>query len=186
MKIRFILIMIVLSLAGFSHATAQLTFAGAAVDYGTGIKEPGFSALAYYTVNEQIDLAPNITYYLTHKERIDNEDKKTSWLAFNLDGHYNIFHFGAFEGFGVMGLNFTYVTTETLEIITGTEFKDRRHETKAGLNVGFGGSVHLSRFFIPFTEFKYTLEEKKASQANLRVGLIFRIMEDKERDFEEY
>lgn len=177
--------MLVLSLAGFLQTYGQLTFAGAAVDYGTGIKEPGFSALAYYTVNEQIDIVPNITYYLTHTEPIENGEKKTSWLSINLDGHYNIFQFGVFEGFGLMGLNFMYVSTETLETITGTEFKDRRHETKTGLNVGFGGSVHFSRFFTPFTEFKYTLENE-AYQANFRVGLIFRIMEDIERDFEDY
>ncbi len=182
---RHITVILLLLLMSIGHAYAQLTFAGVCGDYGTKIKEPGFSALAYYTVNEQIDLAPNITYYLTHTEGIPNGEKKSSWLSFNLDGHYNIFQFGQFEGFGIMGLNFTYVTTETLETIQGTDYKDRRHETKAGLNVGFGGSVHLSDFFTPFTEFKYTLEDE-AFQANFRIGLIFRIMEDKERDFEEY
>ena len=185
MSRRYIPLMLLLLLIGIGHANSQLTFVGAGGDYGTKIKEPGISGLAYYTVNEQIDLAPSITYYLTHTEDIPDGEKKSSWLSFNLDGHYNIFQFGIFEGFGVMGLNFTYITTETFETIQGTDFEDRRHETKAGLNVGFGGSIHFSNFLIPFTEFKYTLEDE-AFQVNIRAGLIFRIMKDKERDFEEY
>ena len=182
---RNIFLMLFLLLISIGHTFSQLTFLGISGDYGTGIKQPGFSALAYYTVNEQIDLAPNITYYLTHTEDIPDGEMKSSWLSFNLDGHYNIFQFGLFEGFGIMGLNFTYVTTETFETISGTDFEDRRHETKAGLNVGFGGSIHFSKFFTPFTEFKYTLEDE-AFQVNFRVGLIIRIMKDKEREFEDY
>ena len=49
---------------------SQITFVGLSGDYGTKIKEFGASGYALYTVNQQIDISPNLTYYLTHKENI--------------------------------------------------------------------------------------------------------------------
>jgi hypothetical protein len=99
---------------------SQFTFVGVTADYGTKIKEPGFSAIVFYTVNEQIDITPNFTWYLTHKEDIidDGEkigEKKTSWWSANFCGHYNILHAGKLEGYGLMGLNVSGITKETKE-----------------------------------------------------------------------
>lgn len=164
---------------------AQITFLGVSADYGTRIKEPGMSALLLYTVNDQIDIGPSFTCYLLHREDIPNGDRKTQWISVNLDGHYNMLQFGSFEGYGLMGLNFTNITTETFETISGTDFENRTNETKAGLNVGFGGCIHLTGFFNPFAQVKYALGND-IYQVGFRFGVIFRIAADAERDMEDY
>lgn len=169
-----------------ANAYNQFTFVGVSGDYGTKIKEPGFSAMVYYTVNQQIDLTPNFTYYLSHKEDIPDGEKKSSWWSANLDGHYNIIQTGKLEGFGLMGLNLTSITTQTIETIQGQEFKDKKNVLKAGLNAGFGGALHLSDFFTPFAEVKLTLADKESFQAGFRLGILVRITADKERETEEY
>lgn len=167
------------------HGHAQITFLGVSADYGTKIREPGISALALYTVNDQIDLGPSLTYYLPHKTDIPNGDRKTAWISVNLDGHYNMLQFGVFEGYGLMGLNFTNITTETSETIQGTLYEDKTNETKAGLNAGFGGCIHLAGFFNPFAQVKYVLGNE-IYQVGFRFGVIIRIAEDAERDDMDY
>ena len=180
-----IILCLIAALAFAGTSFSQITFVGVSADYGTKIKEPGFSVTAFYTVNKQIDITPNLSYYLPHTSTIPNGDSISTWLAGNLDGHYNIFEFGVFEGFGLMGLNFTYVTTEVNEVIQGTPLKYTTYETKTGLNVGFGGAVHFSKFFTPFTEIKYTLGDE-IFQIGFRFGILVRLAEDKVREPMDY
>lgn len=179
-----ICLLLALFVSGLTYS--QFTFVGVTADYGTKIKEPGFSAIVFYTVNEQIDITPNFTWYLTHKEDIPGGEKKTSWWSANLCGHYNILHAGKLEGYGLMGLNVSGITKETRETVQGQDFTDKKTLYKPGLNVGAGGSVHLSNFFTPFAEAKVTLTDDEAFQAGLRLGVLIRIAADKERETEEY
>jgi hypothetical protein len=179
-----ICLILALFVSGLTYS--QFTFVGVTADYGTKIKEPGFSAIVFYTVNEQIDITPNFTWYLAHKEDSADWEKKTSWWSANLCGHYNILHAGKLEGYGLMGLNVSGITTETRETVQGQDFNDKKTLYKPGLNVGIGGSVHLSDFFTPFAEVKVSLTDKDYTQAGIRLGILVRIAADKVRETEEY
>jgi hypothetical protein len=95
-------------------------------------------------------------------------------------------HAGKLEGFGLMGLNFTSITTQTIDSIQGQAFKDKTDVLKLGLNAGVGGALHLSDFFTPFAEVKVTLADKESFQAAFRFGILVRIAADKERETEEF
>jgi len=185
MKRYFSVICMILPMLYSVHSNAQFTFVGVTGDYGTKIKEPGFSAIAFYTVNQQIDITPNFTWYLPHKENISGREKKTTWWSANLCGHYNILQAGMLEGYGLMGLNVSGITKETRETVQGQDFKDKKTYYKPGLNVGIGGNVHLSDFFTPFAEVKVTLTDNEYFQAGFRLGILVRIAPDKEREPEE-
>ena len=78
-----------------SKLSAQFTFAGASANYGSWIKEIGASAYGIYSINNRIDIVPNATYFLPHKEIIENplDTGKViyTWWSVNLDGHYILF-----------------------------------------------------------------------------------------------
>ncbi len=180
---KIVSVLVLLSITG--NMPAQFTFVGVSGDYGTNIDEFGFSAAGMYSVNQQIDIIPNITYYLPNKVEFlpgDMEDGyiKYTWWAINIDGHYNIKDFGTFMGYGLMGLNFTNITTEDDYTIDVQEFKDKRSETEVGLNIGAGGQLIISNRVGPFAEVKYTLGE--AHQFGFRFGVLIRIAQDKVRE----
>jgi hypothetical protein len=176
---RFILILMIgLFLQSGLHA--QFTFVGAAINYGTWIKEPGGSAYVIYTVNEKIDLTPNATYFLPHTFEVEYGTHEYTWWTINLDGHYVVLEKSAFQLFGLMGLNFNNEIKHIDENVMGQPFKDKITTTKMGLNIGAGGQLYLSKFFNPFAEVKYTLGER--NQLCFALGIIFRIAPDRVPD----
>ena len=177
---------LILALFVSSSIYSQFTFVGVTGDYGTKIKEPGFSAIVFYSVNDQIDITPNFTWYLPHQEQITDGEKKISWWSVNLCGHYNFLNAIILEGYGLMGLNISGITRETSETIQGQDFTDKKTYYKPGLNVGVGGTVHLSDFFTPFAEVKITLTDNEFTQAGVRLGILVRIAKDKVREKEEF
>jgi outer membrane immunogenic protein len=175
-----LLLVCLLTLGCNSNLSAQITFIGASASYGTWIKKIGVSACGIYSVNKKIDIVPNVTYFSPHKVDITGTSTGTieyTWWAVNLDGHYVVFEKSIFHIFGLMGLNFTNETKRTDEIYMGQPFKDKTTSTKVGLNAGAGVQLHLSKFFIPFTEIKYTLGEKH--QGVVSIGIMFRIAPDR-------
>jgi hypothetical protein len=171
----FLILMVALFVQSGLHA--QFTFVGAALNYGTWIKEPGVSVHAFYTVNEKIDLSPNVTYFLPHKVEVEFGTHEFTWWTINFDGHYVVMEESGLQFFGLMGLNFTNEIKRIDENVMGQPFKDEVTTNKLGLNIGAGGQLHLSKFFNPFAEVKYTLGEK--DQFCIALGIIFRIAPDR-------
>ncbi len=165
---------------------AQFTFAGAAVNYGSWIKEIGGSVYGIYSINNKIDIVPDATYFFPHEEIIDTPlDTGTvtyTWWSVNLDGHYIVFEKSIFQFFGLMGLNITNETKLEDYTTQGQRFKYKTITTKPALNVGAGVQFHLSKFFTPFIELKYVLGTRDQAVASL--GVLFRIAPD--RESEEY
>jgi hypothetical protein len=163
---------------------AQFTFVGASVNYGSWIKEIGGSAYAIYTINNKIDIVPNATYFFPHEEiintQIDTGTVTYTWWSANIDGHYLIFEKSNFQIFGLMGLNVTNETKFEDFQTLGQPYKIKTITTKPGLNVGAGVQLHLSKFFIPFTEIKYVLGQRH--QAVVSLGVMVRIAPDRERE----
>jgi len=179
-KKRFILILLI-ALFVQSGLHAQFTFVGAAINYGTWIKEPGGSAHVIYTVNEKIDLTPNATYFIPHKFEVEDGTHEYTWWTINLDGHYIVFEKSKYQLFGLMGLNFNNEVKRIDELMMGQQpYKDKFTTTKMGLNIGAGGQLHLLKFFNPFAEVKYTLGER--DQLCFALGIIFRIAPDRVPD----
>jgi len=173
-----------LTLGCNSKLSSQITFVGASANYGSWIKEIGASAYGIYSVSKKIDIVPNVTYFLTHEIEI-NETLKTgteqyTWWTINLDGHYVVFEKSFFHIFGLMGLNFTTENKIEDYVTQGQPFNIKTNTTKLGLNVGAGVQFPLSKFFIPFTEIKYTLGEKH--QGVVSLGILFRIAHDRVRE----
>lgn len=157
---------------------AQLTFLGAAANYGTWIKEPGVSLYTIYSVNEKIDLVPNVTYFLPHTFNVTDGTHEYTWWNINFDGHYVVIEKSKIQLLGLMGLNFTNEIKRIDELIAGQQpYKDKITTTKLGLNIGAGGQLHLSNFFNPFAEVKYILGDK--NQFVFTLGIICRITPDK-------
>ncbi len=191
MKKFFIVAGIVLffPLAGFS----QFTHLGIKAAYSTEVKEPGFGVYSIFRVNDQIKLTPNFLYYLPHKITSDDGIQEFQWYAINLDGNFVIVNQGIFEGYGLMGLNFSIIQGEQDEIILGQAFTDKRTIQKAGLNIGAGTRFNVSDKVVPFAELRYTLggkaifsfNEVSTSQLSIFAGVLIRIGEDKDRSVSE-
>jgi hypothetical protein len=167
-----------------SKLCAQITFLGASANYGSWIKEIGASAYGIYSISNKIDIVPNVTYFYPHEVQI-NETLKTgtekyTWWVINLDGHWVLYEKSIIHVFGLMGLNFTNETKKEDYVTQGQPFKIKTATTKLGLNVGAGIQFPLSKFFIPFTEIKYTLGEK--DQGVISLGVLFRIAPDRVKD----
>jgi hypothetical protein len=167
-----------------SGLLAQFTHVGASANYGTWINEFGASAYVIYSVGNKIDIVPNGTYFWPHEIEI-NETLKTgtekyTWWSINMDGHYVLYEKSVFHIFGLMGMNFTNETKLEDYVTQGQPFKIKTTTTKIGLNVGAGIQFPLSKFFIPFTEVKYTLGERH--QFCFSLGVLVRIAPDKVRD----
>jgi hypothetical protein len=164
----------------------QFTFVGASANYGSWIKEIGGSVYAIYSINNKIDIVPNGTYFVPHKEIIDTPiDTGTvtyTWWSVNIDGHYVIFEKSIFQFFGLIGLNITNETKFEKFTTLGQLNKIRTITTKPNLNVGAGVQFHLSKFFTPFVEIKYVIGQRDQAVASL--GVLFRIAPD--RESEEY
>jgi len=163
---------------------AQFTHVGASANYGTWIKEFGASAYIIYTVSNKIDIVANGTYYWPHTVDVEYGTNEFTWWTVNLDGHYVVFEKEIIQIFGLMGLNFTNEVKRTEETIQGQLFKDKITTNKLGFNIGAGMQVPLSKYFIPFTEIKYTLGERH--QFGFCLGILVRIAPDKTRDEVEY
>jgi hypothetical protein len=76
-----------------------------------------------------------------------------------------------------MGLNFTNETKIEDYETQGKPFNIKTNTTKLGLNVGAGVQFPLSKFFIPFTEIKYTLGDRH--QGVVSLGILVRIAPDR-------
>ncbi|KPK86023.1 MAG: hypothetical protein AMS27_05955 [Bacteroides sp. SM23_62_1] len=156
----------------------QLTFLGAAANYGTWIKEPGASIYAIYSVNEKIDIVPNATYFLPHTFDVTDGTHEYTWWHINLDGHYVVFEPSGIQLFGLMGLCFTNETKRIDELIQGQQpYRDKINATKIGLNIGAGGQLHLAKYFNPFAEVKYSLGDRH--QFVFTLGILCRIASDR-------
>jgi opacity protein-like surface antigen len=153
---------------------------GASVNYGTWIEEFGAGACVNYSVNNKIDIVANGTYFLPHKVNVEYGTNEFTWWMVNLDGHYIVFEKEMIQFYGLMGLNFTNETKRIEETVQGQLFKDKIVTTKIGLNTGAGVQFPISKFFIPFTEARYTLGERQ--QFCFSLGFLFRIAPDKIRD----
>lgn len=174
-----------LSFAGFS----QLTHVGVEAAYSSQVNEAGFGLSGIFRVNDQIKLTPNFLYYLPHKINTVDGTQEFQWYAINLDGNFVVFNQGIFEGYGVMGLNFSIIQGKQDEIILGQAFTDHRTLQKLGLNLGAGMRFNISEKVVPFAELRYTLggkadftfNEVSTSQFSIFAGLLLRISEDKDR-----
>jgi hypothetical protein len=173
----------------------QFTHLGPLAAYSSQVKEPGVGIQGIYRVNDAIKITPNALYYLPHKINTSLGTQKFTWWAVNLDGNYVIVNQGLFEGFGIMGLNFTHLTGEQDEEELGQIFKDKRSVLKLGLNVGAGVRLNLGERIVPFGEVRYTIGSKvdftfnelSTSQFGIFAGILIRINEDKDRtETEEY
>jgi hypothetical protein len=170
---------------GFS----QLTHLGIQAGFASEVKEPGFGIQVIYRVNDDIKLTPNVSYFLPHKITTEYGTQTFEWWMVNLDGNYVIIKQGIFEGYGLMGLNFSNITGIRDEVELGTTFKDKRSMLKLGLNVGAGLRLNLGDRVAPFGELRYTLgsmadftfNEVSNSQFGIYAGILIRISEDKER-----
>jgi len=181
MKRKRLFLILMITLLMQSAFYAQFTFVGVAANYGTWIKEPGASAYLLYTVNTKIDLVPNATYFLPHMVDVENGTHEYTWWTVNLDGHYVVVEKSKLQLFGLMGLNFTNELKRIDELWQGQQpYKDKVTINKLGLNIGAGGQLHLSKFFNPFAEVKYTLGER--DQLCFALGIIFRIAPDRVPD----
>lgn len=161
-----------------TRLVAQLTFMGAAANYGTWIKEPGVSLYIIYSVNDKINLAPNATYFLPHTFDVTDGTHEYTWWNINLDGNYIVLEKSKMQLFGLMGLNFTNEIKRIDELIAGQQpYKDKITTTKPGLNIGAGSQLHLSNFFNPFAGIKYMLGDKH--QFVFTLGIVCRIAPDK-------
>ena len=174
---------------------SQFTHVGLSAAYSSQVKEPGFGVYGVFRINDEIKLTPNALYYLPHTITTDLGTQKFEWWTINLDGNYVIVRQGIFEGYGLMGVNFTNITGERDEVEHGLTFKDRRSMSKLGLNVGAGIHLNISDKFMPFGELRYTLGSKadftfnevSTSQFGIFAGFLIRIAEDKDRSVtEEY
>jgi opacity protein-like surface antigen len=179
-----LLLVCLLTLGCNSKLSAQITFVGASANYGSWIKEIGASVYGIYSVSKRIDIVPNATYFLPHEVIIDDPldvgTVKYTWWTINFDGHYVLFEKSVFHIFGLMGLNFTNETKIEDYKTQGTQFNIKTNTTKLGLNVGAGVQFPLSKFFIPFSEIKYTLGERH--QGVVSLGVLVRIAPDRVRE----
>jgi len=174
-----------LPLTGFS----QLTHLGVEAAYSSEVKEPGFGVYGILRVNDQIKLTPNFLYYLPHKISTDDGTQEFQWYAINIDGNFVIVNHGIFEGYGIMGLNFSIIQGKQDEIILGQPFNDKRTLQRLGLNIGAGMRFNVSDKVVPFAELRYTLGSKadftfnevSSSQLSIFAGVLIRIGEDKDR-----
>ena len=182
-------IVLFMPLAGFS----QFTHLGIEAAYSSEVKEPGFGVTSIVRVNDQIKLTPNILYYLPHKITTDDGTQEFQWYAVNLDGNFVIVNSGIFEGYGLMGLNFSIIQGKQDEIILGQDFTDKRTLQKLGLNIGAGIRFNVSDKMVPFAELRYTLgsnanftfNQVSTSQFSIFAGILIRIGEDKDRSVSE-
>ena len=180
-----ILTVLFLPLAGFS----QFTHVGVKAAFSSQVKELGFGVYGLFRVNDQIKLTPNFVYYLPHKIDTDDGTQEFQWYAFNLDGNFIILNEGIFEGYGLMGLNFSVIQAKQDEVILGTPFTDKRTIQKAGLNIGAGMRFNVSDKVTPFADLRYTIggkaiftfNEVSTSQFSIFAGILIRIAEDKDR-----
>lgn len=183
------LLILFLSVVSYS----QFTHVGLSAAYSTQVKEPGFGICGVFRVNDEIKFTPNVLYYLPHKINTEFGTQKFEWWTINLDGNYVIVRQGIFEGYGLMGLNFTNITGERDEIELGQPYKDRRSMFKLGLNVGAGIRLNLGSKIVPFGELRYTMGSKadftfnevSTSQFGIFAGFLIRIAEDKDRSVNE-
>lgn len=184
-----VLMALFLPMAGFS----QFTHVGIEAAYSTQVKEPGFGIYGIFRVNDQIKLTPNILFHLPHKINTNDGTQNFQWYSINLDGNYVILNHGIFEGYGLMGLNFTIIQGEQDEIILSQPFKDKQTLQKVGLNLGAGMRFNVSDKVTPFAELRYTLggtanftfNELSTSQVSIFAGILIRISEDKDRTVSE-
>lgn len=169
-----------------SGLLAQFTYVGASANYGSWIKEFGASAYVIYSVGEKIDIVANGTYYWPHEENINEPSTGTTgtntfkWWIVNLDGHYVVYEKSILHVFGLMGLSLTNEIKIEDYITQGQPFNIKTTTNKLGLNIGAGLQLPLSKFFIPFTEIKYTLGDRH--QFGVSLGILVRIAPDKIRD----
>ena len=180
------ILILILPMAGFS----QFTHLGLEAAYSSQVKEPGFGIQGILRVNDEIKLTPNALYYLPHKITTSLGWQEYKWWMVNLDGNYVIIDQGIFEGYGIMGLNFTNIAAERDETELGQRFTDKVSKQKLGLNVGAGVRLNISDRIVPFGELRYTLgskvdfpdfEEVSTSQFGIFAGILIRISEDKDR-----
>jgi len=175
------------SCVALSNLSAQFTYVGAGGNYGTRIEEFGIGIYALYTINKQIDIAPNVVYFFPHHvDLTDTRDgyEESIWWVVNLDGHYVITESSLYQGYGLMGLSFTRTIEKYDYNLLGEQFRDKVFDTKLGLNIGVGGQLNLSDYFTPFAEVKFTFGE--ANQLGLTLGVIIRISPDKEREPDDF
>jgi hypothetical protein len=183
------LVILCLPIAGF----AQFTHAGISAAYSSQVKELGIGLNGLFRVNDEIKLTPNIMYYLPHKLTTDDGTQEFQWYTINLDGNYIIIDQGIFEGYGVMGLNFSVVQGKQDEVILGETFNDKQTLQKLGLNIGAGIRFNISDRVVPFGELRYTVGSKarfsfnevSTSQVGIFAGILLRISEDKDRTVSE-
>jgi hypothetical protein len=183
------LLFFILPVEGFS----QFTHIGPGAAFSTEIREPGFGLFGIYRVNDQIKLTPNVLYYIPHNLNTADGTQKFQWITVNMDGNYVFLNQEIIEVFGIMGLNFSYITGEQDELILGQEFKDKNSLLKLGLNIGAGVRFNISDKVAPFGEIRYTLGSKvnftfnelSTSQFGIFAGVLIRINEDKDRSAKE-
>lgn len=128
-------------------AQAQIRF-GALLGYAEQIDLWGLGAEVEVMLNDRISVSPNFFYLFPESMNADN---KTSMWEWNLNGRYYLANEGVVNLYGLAGLNYSTIKTETRTIL----LDEIDHEYNAGLNLGAGLLVRVNNF-LPFGEARFT------------------------------
>lgn len=120
---------------------------GAGLLYGSQIEELGIQVNGSYRLNEEIELAPDVSLFF-----VDEDRGLDSYWAINLNGHYIFMAEDEYNAYGIGGINITFA--ENSEGFT----LDDESDTELGLNVGAGGEYYLDSFSL-YAELKYIISD---------------------------
>jgi long-subunit fatty acid transport protein len=176
---------ILLAIFAFSatlSAYAQFS-GGLGINYGTQIDKIGITGKGTYSLNDNIELSGNFTYFLPYKYFTSYTNNgytfKTtiteSIRTLNLDIHYNFRMSDKLDVYPYLGANTTQVKITLESEIKYNSDSDTKSDTKTvyepGLNIGVGGGYKLSESLKGFGEIKYVVSDY--DQFNFTLGLLY-------------
>jgi len=140
-------------------------FAKAQMDIGGGIALWGnvaIEAKADFSITDQISISPSIDYILVD-ENFDNYS--STYLMFNVDGHYNFDISDGFKAYPLVGLNY-YYWTYSYDLPGYDNFSGDGGDVS--INIGGGATYAISDSMKLYGELKFL-----RSDIGLSAGLLF-------------
>ncbi len=145
-------------------AFAQNWGLGVNLGYGNDVSKPSLGLKALYDISETFTIAPSLNIYLPKTESASesgiNAEAKLKCWDINADIHWNFYNQDNCKLYPLAGISYFNAKVSAEVSAGGYSEGASESEGKFGINLGFGGQMHLTEAWIASAEIKYQIIEE--------------------------
>lgn len=155
MKRLLVMVAMLIGVGMAASAQSEKWGVGINIGYGSEISKPSIGVKALYDLNEEFTIAPSFNYYFQKKEEYDGVESKLNYWDVNCDVHWNLINKDTYVLYPFAGLSYAHASGDASSDEYGVEVDASGGDF--GLNVGFGGQMHLAERWVGTAEVKYQI-----------------------------